>query len=111
MSAPFIKTKANVTKKILEAYKTPNKPLQQVSLTHERMICYYSDLYRDNFPVERQPRDPIPWGYRKGIPIERTGNLRAMRTASWWFGIGCGWLLLGFPGFVVLWFADWAVRY
>jgi hypothetical protein len=95
----------------------PNKEPEQVDLTHERMVCYYSDIYKDNFPVdinnqlwvidfdqagvlpvsfmsftlERPLKDPLPWEYRKTIPIEQTENLKEMHTAAWWFRIGCGY--------------------
>lgn len=87
-----------------------------MDLTHERMICYYSDIYRGNFPVdingqlwvvdfahagvlpesfmyhalERPLKDPIPREYVKFIPIKKTENRKAMRKAAWWFMIGCG---------------------
>lgn len=89
----------------------------QCESDHERMVCYYSDIYKENFPVdtnnqlwvvdfdqagvlpesfmsltlERPLRHPIPWEYRKDIPIERTRNLKAMLRAAWWFKIGASY--------------------
>jgi hypothetical protein len=95
----------------------PHRELLQVDLSHERMVCYYSNIHKDHFPVdinnqlwvidfdqagvlpvsfmflalERPLKDPLPREYMKTIPLEQTGNLKAMRRAAWWFTIGCGY--------------------
>ncbi|PWY84478.1 hypothetical protein BO94DRAFT_423338, partial [Aspergillus sclerotioniger CBS 115572] len=97
--------------RVLKAFKYLNQDLQQVHLTDERLVCYYSDLYKKNFPVDKNGqlwvvdfhhagvlpisfmsftlalpiRDPIPFPYRNMIPIEHTDNFKAMRKASWCF--------------------------
>lgn len=93
-----------------------DRELLQVNLTQERLVCYYSDLSRNNFPVDQNNqlwvvdfdhagvlpisfmaltlriplKDPIPWQFARDIPIERTENLKWLRRASWWFKFGCG---------------------
>lgn len=86
-----------------------DKEPKTVDFSTEKLICYYSDIYRHNFPVDKQGqvwvvdfdhasvlpasfmsfaldlrfKDPLPPALRAALilNIERTKNLRAIQKA------------------------------